>query len=108
MTILLQNPYSPLEVPFQDENLLLCPIELEKNKISRAHSSSPIVQSAAYRTWDKEVAGWIPGLGQYSSPRIDDRHRERIHSSLTAVRCFDNGYMGRHPMAWKEYCAEYL
>ena len=30
-----------------------------------------------------------------------------IHSPLTAVRCFDNGYVGKQPLAWKEYCAEY-
>ena len=30
-----------------------------------------------------------------------------IHSSLTAVRCLDNGYMRKQPVAWKEYCAEY-
>ena len=28
-------------------------------------------------------------------------------SSLTAVRCFDNGYVGKQPVARKEYCAEY-
>ena len=32
---------------------------------------------------------------------------DRIHSSLTAVRCLDNGYVGKEPVAWKEYCAEY-
>ena len=40
-------------------------------------------------------------------PRIDDSHCDRIHSSLTAVRCFDNGFVGKQPVAWKEYCAEY-
>ena len=28
-------------------------------------------------------------------PRIDDSHSNRIHSSLTAVGCFDNGYVGK-------------
>ena len=23
-----------------------------------------------------------------------------------AVRCFDNGYVGKQPVAWKEYCVE--
>ena len=32
-------------------------------------------------------------------------HCYRIHSSLTAVHCFDDGYVRRQPMAWKEYCA---
>ena len=40
-------------------------------------------------------------------PRIDDSHCDRILSSLTAVRCFDNDYVGKHAVAWKEYCAEY-
>ena len=39
-------------------------------------------------------------------PRIDDSHCDRIHSSSTAVRCFDNGHVGKQPVAWKEYCAE--
>ena len=30
-----------------------------------------------------------------------------VHSSLTAVRCFDNGYVGKETVAWKEYCAEH-
>ena len=40
-------------------------------------------------------------------PRIDDSHCDRIHSSLTTVRCFNNGYVGKQPVAWKEYCGEY-
>ena len=39
--------------------------------------------------------------------RTDDSHCDIIHSSLTAVRCFDDGYVGKHPVAWKEYCVEY-
>ena len=37
-------------------------------------------------------------------PRIDDSHCGRIHSSLMDVHCFDNGYVGKQPVAWKEYC----
>ena len=40
-------------------------------------------------------------------PRIDDSHCDRIHSSLTAVRCFDNGYVGKQSVVWEEYCAKY-
>ena len=39
--------------------------------------------------------------------RIDDSHCIRIHSSLTTVCCFDNCYMGKQLVAWREYCAEY-
>ena len=37
-------------------------------------------------------------------PRINDNHCNRIHSSLTSVCCFDNGYVGKQPVALKEYC----
>ena len=37
---------------------------------------------------------------------IDDSRCNRTHSSLIAVRCFDNGYMGKKPVAWKGYFAE--
>ena len=40
-------------------------------------------------------------------PRIDDSHCDRINSSLTAVCCLDSCYVGKQPVAWKEYCAEY-
>ena len=40
-------------------------------------------------------------------PRIDDSHCDRIHSSLTAVLCFDNSYVGKQSVTRKEYCAEY-
>ena len=29
------------------------------------------------------------------------------YSSLTAVFCFDNDYVGKQPVAWNEYCAGY-
>ena len=38
--------------------------------------------------------------------RIDDLHCKRIHSSLTAVHCSDDGYVGKQPMALTEYCVE--
>ena len=40
-------------------------------------------------------------------PKTDDSLWGRIHSSLAAVHCFDNGNVGKQPVAWKEYCAEY-
>ena len=41
-------------------------------------------------------------------PRIDDSHCDRIHSSLTAIRWFDNGYVGKQPVALgKMTCAGY-
>ena len=40
-------------------------------------------------------------------PRTDDNYCDRIQSSVTAVHCFDNGYVREQPVAWKEYCAEH-
>ena len=48
-----------------------------------------------------------PQLGQYSFARINDSHCDRIHSCLTAASCFDNGYVWKQPVLWKEYCAVY-
>ena len=73
--------------------------------------SSPLVQEdgpkphssvgsvADLRTGDRR---FDPLLGQYSF-----RTLMKVHSSLTAVRCFDNGYVGKQPVVWKEYHAEY-
>ena len=33
---------------------------------------------------------------------------KRIHFPLTTVCYFDNGYVGKQPVAWNKYCAEYL
>ena len=38
---------------------------------------------------------------------IDSSHCDTFHSAFTAVHCFDNGYVGKQPVGWKEYCAEY-
>ena len=40
-------------------------------------------------------------------PRIEDNHSNRINSSPTAVHCFHDGFVGKQPVARKEYCAEY-
>ena len=40
-------------------------------------------------------------------PRIDDSHCDRIRYSLTDVHCFDDGNVGKQPVVWEEYCAEY-
>ena len=57
----------------------------------------PIAQSVVLWTWEEEVAGSIPGLANILSDIL----------SLTAVHCYDSGYAGKQPVAWKEYCAEY-
>ena len=40
-------------------------------------------------------------------PRTDDSHCDSNDSSLTAVLCFNNGYVGKQSMASKEYCREF-
>ena len=67
---------------------------------------SPIAQSVALWTREEEVTSLIPAQPIFFQ-RIDDSHCDRIHSSLTAVCCFDNGYVGKQPVAWREYCVEY-
>ena len=52
----------------------------------------------------KESSQWLERI---FFPRIDESHCDRIHSSLTAVRCFYKGYVGKQPVAWKEYFAEH-
>ena len=36
-------------------------------------------------------------------PRINNINCDRIHSSLTTVHCFNNCYVGKQPLTWKEY-----
>ena len=67
---------------------------------------SPIAQPVALRTREQDVADSNPARLIFFS-KIDDSHCDSIHSCLTAVRCFDNDYVGKQPVAWKEYCAEY-
>ena len=51
-------------------------------------------------------AQFDPQLGQYSFQRLMIVIATSI-IPLTAVQCFDNGYVGKQPVALKEYCAEY-
>ena len=65
---------------------------------------SPIAQSVALRLGGR----WLDHPARpIFFPRIDVSHCDRIYSSLTAIRCFDNDYVGKQPVAWKEYCVEY-
>ena len=57
-------------------------------------------------TKEQDVAGSIHCSVNFF-PSADDRHCDRIHSSLTADHCFDNGYVGKQAVAWKEYAAGY-
>ena len=54
--------------------------------------------SSVGRVADLRTEGrWFdPRLGQYSFRGLIS-HCKRIHSSLTAVHCFDDGYLGKQP-----------
>ena len=53
-----------------------------------AEPHSSVGSIADLRTGD---CWFDPRLGQIFFPRNDDSHRDRIHCSLTAVHCFNNG-----------------
>ena len=77
--------------------------------IDLQHYDKPIPCSSVSCIVDLRTGGrWFESLAQpIFSLRIDGSHCDRIHSSLTTVHCFKDGYMGKQPLAWKEYCAEY-
>ena len=65
---------------------------------SQAHVTQSVVNRRSF------VQSWA--LGKFF-PNIDDSHGDKIHSSITVVPCFQDGYVGKQPVAWNEYCAEY-
>ena len=67
---------------------------------------SPIAQSVACKPESRRSLV-RSSAGPIFLPRIYDSHCDRIHSSLTSAHCFTDGYVGKQPLAWKEYCAEY-
>ena len=67
---------------------------------SRVKGRAAIVQSVVHMTWEQVVAGSISFVAKYFFPRIYDSHCDRIHSSLTAVHCFESSYAGKQPVAW--------
>ena len=73
---------------------------------STIREPSPIALLVGFGLENKRWLVRFPALPMFF-PRIDDSHCDRIHASLTALRCFDNGYVGKQPVAWKKYCAEY-
>ena len=82
--------------------LLQLMLILIMHSFAKPHSSVGSV--ADFRTG---VRWFDPRLAQYSFRGLMIAICDRIHFSLTAVRCFDNDYVGKQPVAWKEYCAEY-
>ena len=77
-------------------------------------SSNPLLFTPSLRSSVRRVADFSTRGRCFDSParpiffpRTDDSHCDRIHSSLTAVHCFNNCYVGEQPLAWKKYCAGY-
>ena len=63
------------------------------------------LQSVVLWIWEHTSLVWSQAWPVFLQ-RIDDSHYDRIHYSLSIVYCFDNGYVGKQPVAWKEYCTE--
>ena len=61
-----------------------------------------LYNSAANRRWLVRSPTW-----PIIFPWIVDSHCNRIHSFLTTVDCFENGYVGKQPVAWRENCEEH-
>ena len=81
---------------------------VNKKKANIFAVPSPIAPSVALQILRTGGRVFDPWLDQYSFfPRIDANHCDSIHSSVIAVPSFDNGYVEKQPVAWKEYCAEY-
>ena len=72
-------------------------------------SSQPESHSSVCSVQDLRTGGrWFdPWLGHYFFRRLMIVIATGfIPLSLTALNCFDNGYLGKQPVTWKEYCAE--
>ena len=66
----------------------------------------PVTQSVEHKTWEPEVASSTPGSTNILSG--DWYYKlslwQDYFPAFTAVHCFDDGYVGKQPLAWKEYC----
>ena len=91
--------FQPCLTMFFPHKTLLQSCKKKKMLVTRENAGNPCNFSQFHTMFSS--------LPKFFFPRIDDSHCDRIHSSLTTVRCFDNGYVGKQPVAWKEYCVEY-
>ena len=72
--------------------------------LDRAESQSSLGSLQEFRTGGR---WFVPRPRPIFFPRIDDSHCDKIRTSFTAVPCFNNGYVGKQPVALKEHCAGY-
>ena len=88
------------------------PLKEKKETRTFSHFSflvlpSPIRGSVGSVAHLRTGGRWFdPRHGQYSF-RVMMSHCDRTHSSPATARCFDSGYVGKEPVVWTEYCAEY-
>ena len=67
--------------------------------IVKPFQPSPLAQLIALLTWEQGVPAWFdPWLGQYSFRGWMKVIATRF-IPLSAVRCFNNGYVGKMPVA---------
>ena len=74
-----------------------CPVDVPNDKISNFPKFNDL--QTTHRWFDPQLCQFFP--------MIDGSHCDRIHSFLTAVKCFNYGYVGKQPVEWKEFCAKY-
>ena len=55
-------------------------------------------------------SSFLPVLGTIFFPHTPSKDQclsvDKIHMLLTAVHCFDNSYVGKQLVTWKEYCMD--
>ena len=78
-----------------------------KQQVKCDSNLEPIAQFVVYRLENRRLLVRSTACPIFYT-RIDDSHCKTIHSSLTTVHCFNDSYVGKQPVAWKEYCAEFL
>ena len=71
---------------------VLCYLVLEGFEPSPCNSVGSVV--------GLKTGSLISGLPSFFS-RLDNGHCDSIHSTLTADHCFDNIFLGKQPVAWK-------
>ena len=92
-----------------DQSKILSPSNaLSYGTLTLSATKFQYFQSVEYRTWQRKVHDLIPRIWpKFFLQRTDDSDCNWIHSSLTAVHCFDDGSVGKQPVVLKEYCVEY-
>ena len=55
------------------------------------------------------IIHYLQPRSKYQSAMNEDLRSvyHQFSKYLATAKCFNNGYVGKQPVAWKEYCAEY-